>query len=999
MRFGRGEILSKYLGNSSISATFTVSSSDLRIAEDARLSRTNATKTWFEVFLCLAALVILSTQAVSANGLAFFLKDLRIKPSVQEMPLDMKQAGRINSIALNGRQMMVATETGGFFRSSDAGKSWEHMDGLPVKGSTVKYVPGTVATVIATGVGEWGQAEPAGIWRSTDGGNTWNRPPLNPPPGTFPGCREITQAFEVDVSPTSGHVYVATTCGVVRSSDQGVSWTLSSRGDGGVYALAALGNERLIAAGPGGLYSSIDDGINWTQNTSLGGIYSIHALGSNPKAPLEAFLQIDGNALYVTRDAGQSWTPIPKAPKRGDRFCGGITFERAISTATGITLYSGDKCWFASLEAPASGTTFDYNGDWKRHDNLEHGDTRDIAFDTSGTPQFLATDGGLLKPVANDAWKYFVGPREGLNALQITEITGTASSSRDDLYFGTQDNRFWASDDGGQSWPYTVGVEGGYLGVERNPATNPLFTFADFGGGGNFLSPLIPLNPIAWKNPPGNTGSPLLIANNTYVQTVNSKGGFEPGLVITTDAGNTWRQLVIFSQDTWGLPKIAGPSNNPMLYVTIKTGLVSSTGSYEMKLARVANVLNGFSYVTFPAMRNFGGMGQTKTEFAVYYVLITDPVNPNHLIAPDIVNESVKESFDGGDSWKVMPALTKLVTDAGGFKFQIPFEVVNFPQLSAGSACPENADRIVIGTQRSGVFLSQNGGRDWTEVPGGRHAVPATSVFWPNCDEAIISTYGRGLWKLTGGRYIKIYVDLCRDCFGPKGWRKLENFPPRDKPDWGFVVAKGRITGMTVKGNGVTDITVLPGSQLIGLENTRYQQKLKIREAASGTIRGIKQLKDLEGKRLGIMGITFKGNEFAGVLVSNTKVKLLDRPTKPVAPVTQDIKSLAIDKPYLRLECKQWNAGLCLLKPNETFSISGEGFNLASGEFIELRVDNVAIARVDAFQEGRFQQVTQLPELAQGSHVISAIKLALNAEEKLLDVVGFSIPHEDEAER
>ena len=42
------------------------------------------------------------------------------------------------------------------------------------------------------------------------------------------------------------------------------------------------------------------------------------------------------------------------------------------------------------------------------------------------------------------------------------------------------------------------------------------------------------------------------------------------------------------------------------------------------------------------------------------------------LIAPDVVNQQMKQSADGANSWTNMPDLTRLVTNNGDFLFDMP---------------------------------------------------------------------------------------------------------------------------------------------------------------------------------------------------------------------------------------------------------------------------------------------------------------------------------------
>jgi hypothetical protein len=128
------------------------------------------------------------------------------------------------------------------------------------------------------------------------------------------------------------------------------------------------------------------------------------------------------------------------------------------------------------------------------------------------------------------------------------------------------------------------------------------------------------------------------------------------------------------------------------------------------------------------------------------HVLGVDPSNPMHLIAADRMTRTMKVSTDGGGSWHTDVALTRLVTDNGKLSFDNPF--VN-SQAHVIAFDPSNAKRILVGTEASGILASRNGGATWFRVPESRRVPAVSDFFFDELDGfVVISTYGRGLWKL-----------------------------------------------------------------------------------------------------------------------------------------------------------------------------------------------------------------------------------------------------------
>ena len=161
-------------------------------------------------------------------------------------------------------------------------------------------------TVYAAGAG--------GVYRSTDGGSSWTN---------------LTSAFtplSLAIDPSNSDViYAGVYDAVYKTTNGGTTWTKETNG----LSTAALidtividpSNPNTIYAGGGqfaggGVFKSIDGGVNWTQMdsglvVSMGGIPSVLALALDP---------LSTNTLYVggntglqagkTTNGAASWTPL-----------------------------------------------------------------------------------------------------------------------------------------------------------------------------------------------------------------------------------------------------------------------------------------------------------------------------------------------------------------------------------------------------------------------------------------------------------------------------------------------------------------------------------------------------------------------------------------------------------------------------------------------------------------------------------------------------------------
>ena len=97
-----------------------------------------------------AALSLVVFIAVAPSAFAQFF----IGWSIREFQPDIANGGRANTIAVNPTNndiIVVASESGGLFRSTNRGTTWHHVDSLPEFSTMgVTFVPANSNVVIAT---------------------------------------------------------------------------------------------------------------------------------------------------------------------------------------------------------------------------------------------------------------------------------------------------------------------------------------------------------------------------------------------------------------------------------------------------------------------------------------------------------------------------------------------------------------------------------------------------------------------------------------------------------------------------------------------------------------------------------------------------------------------------------------------------------------------------------------------------------------------------------
>jgi hypothetical protein len=939
----------------------------------------------------------------------------RVIWSLEEHQPDIPQGGRANTIAvnpLNNSIMLVASESGGLFQTADRGVTWVHVESFkPYATGAVVYLPSRPDIVIATAGADFAVANGGGIWRSTDGGANWTQ---IPPPSAPAGASERFGAGEISIAPDSGRIYVATAYGLSFSDDLGVSWDVSTPFDGQrASSVLALSGNRVLAGHPWrGVRRSLDGGSTWlTPATGAGGVADMHAFGRSPSASDTAYVVNADTQLYVTENAGDTWMPIASAPTGGGG-CGGIGFVKAsvwrVSSRSGLRLYFGNRCQlYSQRPARIAGTNrYDYSGAWTMA-TIDHADTRDLAFTRSTSrfgpgPLLLATDGGLHRTADGGAtWTFTGGGANGYNALQVTEVKGQWLDDIDryDLYFGTQDNNNWASTDLGASWPSSVCCEGFFFEMlKRTTVANSQVNFVSCGACGNLFSGAAFASLSNWNNPPGAVvGNPTIVARSFHIQGVNNEAGFARGFAATRSLGASWRQYATFPEDRRDIPRLSqrrmlNRFNVPVHYQSIRTGWDADRSIEINRLLRMTKAIRSdTASVYYPAMNGFGGLGINPTMFAWYQVFGVDPTNSRYLIAPDVVNEKMMQSSDGGDNWTDMPALTALVTDGGRYRFRESI----FPHASAVSYYRDDPNLIGVGTHQNGLILSFDHGTTWSKVPGSERATYITSIEWRSTTEAYVSTYGRGLWRLQGRLWIPRFEPLCEIVGCVIRYIDRGDPPPFDR---GIVIFQGRLTGVRVEQGAVREVFVTPGSSIGFLAGQGDAPKIKITESSKtvgvlGDVPGLYDWKAWSGP--GAFAIALdKSDRMLGLATAKTMLPIkaaIETPPRDDKEIDMPVRSESptANQSYISLSS---SGGYDAIFGGERMVVAG--LRLGEKRSVEILIDDRSVGKAVSDGKGNLSFTTEAPKQL-GIH---SLVIRDAGTGKVIDGMMFIVRHRDEEE-
>jgi hypothetical protein len=401
-------------------------------------------------------------------------------------------------------------------------------------------------------------------------------------------------------------------------------------------------------------------------------------------------------------------------------------------------------------------------------------------------------------------------------------------------------------------------------------------------------------------------------------------------------------------------------------------------------------------------MRGFGGFGVTLLAFAWYEVLAVNPRDPNRLAAYDVFSGDLKFSTTGVDEWTESPGSRMLVTQGDTLLANIGRQSL----VTTVSMCPEAPGNMLAGAAQGGMYHSGDGGRSWAAIPGSKGVTVATSVHWnsAHCDEAIVSTYGRGLWRLNMRRHFDIAIaEPCAIFFDIRCFLRLDLGTIVDQGealrfDRGFVVLNGRITALSYQGGIIKNVSVTPGSTLVGLGKEPFVGLTKIKESAQlGSFSGVKGLRKLVQQGLVVQGVAFQGTTPTQLVVGKGMLALKPIPVRPLTQ--QDVPQSGIhDRPYLWLLSKLNMGGVSVVEAGEKLRVDGGQFKFDAREPLELRVDNRPIAKINPSPNGTFRLDIDTVGLAQGPHQVTAVKLT-ESQAVVIDASTFVVQHRDEGKQ
>ncbi|MDN5199939.1 PKD domain-containing protein [Fulvivirgaceae bacterium BMA10] len=408
----------------------------------------------------------------------------------------------------NNRKVWAGGVGGGLWYNDDitsANPSWTNVDDFMANLaiSSIAYDPSnTQVFYLGTGEG-WGNFDAvrgAGIWKSTDGGSTWNQL-ASTASGNFDYVQKIVVTSSGTVIAAVRNANAANQ-GIMVSTDGGTSWMQKVSGRGDDLEIAAngdiYGSVRVTVTGS--IHKSTDNGSNWTEITTIppnGRRIEIATAPSNSDV-VYAVASDGSDVEWFSRsgDAGANWSSVTvpnymnqNCTLSADDFTRGQSWydlilavhptDEDILIAGGIDLYRSDDGGQSWGEDEDTNGTNDgkpasyWTGNCSRP--YVHADQHSIVF-RPGNPNeaIFGNDGGVFysTDIGNSKTPSFASKNNGYNVTQFYAVAAENVVTSNYFLAGAQDNgtqRF--NDTGINSTTEVTGGDGAFCFIDQDDPT------------------------------------------------------------------------------------------------------------------------------------------------------------------------------------------------------------------------------------------------------------------------------------------------------------------------------------------------------------------------------------------------------------------------------------------------------------------------------------------------------------------------------------------------
>lgn len=604
----------------------------------------------------------------------------------------------------------------GVYKSADAGKTWTHLglqDSQQIPALVVD--PRDPNRLFAAVLGHpYGPNQERGIFRSTDGGVTWEKVLYKD---------ENTGGSDIEIDPSNPDVFYAALWEVREGP-----WE----------------DNNVFAGTSGGLFKSTDSGTTWKQLTN--GLprdmvqINVAIAFSQPSRMYATLATTEkgdywsgaGLAVYRSDDAGENWYRVTTDPRPAMRIGGGDLPVPKVDPKNPDVVYSaslvtmrstdGGRTWSGIRGAPGND---DYQNLW-----INPNDPRII---------LLVSDQGAIVTVnGGETWSsWFNQPTAQLYHVAVTNTfpykVCSGQQESGSVCISSRGNDGEITD---REWHPVGVIEYGYA------APDPLDPDVIYGAGRREVSK------FHWSTGQTQNVTPIPVRSGKYRVDRTEPVCFSPVgphilyyatnvLFRTTDGGASWQKI---SPDLTRQDPSAPPSIGPLLSrnpdAARQRGVIYSLApSFKSVNTIWAGTDDGWIWITRDGGRNWGNITPrdltpwskvTQIE-ASHYDDQSAYVSVSRFRIDDL-HPYIYRTHNGGKTWQL---ITKGLPDG-------PVNTVREDPIRKGL--------LFAGTENS-VWVSFDDGDHWQSL---QLNLPHTSMrdLWIHDDDLIVGSHGRSFWIL-----------------------------------------------------------------------------------------------------------------------------------------------------------------------------------------------------------------------------------------------------------
>lgn len=619
----------------------------------------------------------------------------------------------------------------GVYKSLDGGKSFKNMglkESRQIGGIVIDPRNSDVVFVAAEG-SAWGPGGDRGLYKSTDGGETWNK---------VLEISENTGVNNVVMDPSNPDIMYAT-------SEQRRRTSFTK-----------------IGGGPeSSVYKSTDGGQNWRKITKglpgvdLGGM----GIAVSPVDPNVVYLIMeaadDKGGFFRSTDKGESWNKMSDYHSSGQYYneivCDPVDVDKVYSTET-VSRYTkdGGKTW----------TTISTNG--------RHVDDHAIWIDPKDTEHFMiGGDGGIYETWDAGATFDF---KENLPVTQFYRVTVDNAEPFYNVYGGTQDNNSM----GGPSmttsrsgvtndeWFVTTGGDGFWSAVETdNP--NIVYSESQYGNVVRYdkkSGERIDIRPTERKGEltyKWNWNTPMFVSPHKPTRLYMAANK----VFKSDDRGDTWE--VISDDLTAQVDRNSFPVMGKYWPADAVAKDVSTSQWGTIVALNESPLKEGLLYAgtddgVISVSENDGGSWTQVKEFpgVPEYTYVSD-------LQADLFDENVVyATFDNLKRDDFKPYVLKS-TDKGKTWVSISG---NLPENGSVHTILQDYKRpelLFVGTE-FGIFFTVDNGANWVQLKSGLPTIPVMDMVMQQREsDLVIATFGRGFYILDDYSPLREISDKLKD--------------------------------------------------------------------------------------------------------------------------------------------------------------------------------------------------------------------------------------------